>query len=284
MRRDKIVARILLIFSVTNAVLAAPAVVQQRRFVTDRAGVKSTSPGPSSLGSETGPPSESGYLPDFEGSPGPDTPPLLSDDSDTSSSLHLSSNFGTDRYYSDPLSESHFNSLTHSSVGSSSSSLHPAEAPVSQLENDPPSMSGAQQFNDPPPKSGTSELHNIPLATSGRPPSQDHDPTPASPEAAQLHKPPGSGDQPFHDDIHSSWQNWRPVTDIEQETDDKAKSKGFCGLFRCWNWHLPRSFELSPERYHGRRFFWGVRFCSLPSLFSQHLNQVTNILTYNLSQ
>jgi hypothetical protein len=36
MRRDKTFARILLIFSIANVVLAAPVVVRQRRFVTDR--------------------------------------------------------------------------------------------------------------------------------------------------------------------------------------------------------------------------------------------------------
>ena len=36
MRRDKTVARILLIFSIANVVLAAPALVRQRRLVTDR--------------------------------------------------------------------------------------------------------------------------------------------------------------------------------------------------------------------------------------------------------
>jgi hypothetical protein len=37
MRRDKTVARVLLIFSIASVVLAAPALVRQRRLVTDRA-------------------------------------------------------------------------------------------------------------------------------------------------------------------------------------------------------------------------------------------------------
>jgi hypothetical protein len=40
MRQDKTFARILLIFSIANVVLAAPAVVRQRRFVTDRTDVR----------------------------------------------------------------------------------------------------------------------------------------------------------------------------------------------------------------------------------------------------
>jgi hypothetical protein len=121
--------------------------------------------------------SGSGYFPDYEASPGPDTPPLLSDDSDTSSSFHLSSGFETDQYYVDQLSSSHFDSMTKSWDGSSSGIA--SVAPL--LDDDPPSASGSQQLNGPPP-------------TSGRPPSQDH-PTPES-EAAQWHNPlPGSGDQ-----------------------------------------------------------------------------------------
>ena len=232
MRRDKIVARILLIFSIANAVLAAPAVVRQRLF--DRAGDKSTDEPTPSLGSG------SGYLPDYEASPGPDTPPLLSDDSDTSSSFHLSSTFDTDKYYADQLSPSHFDSMTESWDGSSSAALHSAGVPESvapQLDDDPPSASGSQQLNDPTP-------------TSGRPPSQDH-PTPES-EAAQLHNPlPGSGDQPLHDDSLPWWHDYYPMTMpvIEEKEEDKVKSIGICGHgpFSCWesawDWDFSRSFE-----------------------------------------
>ena len=220
MRQDKIVARILLIFSIANAVLAAPGVVRQRLF--DRAGDKSTdeSESVSSLGSG------SGYLPDSEvpsdpeTSSGPETPPLLSNDDDTSSSIHSSPAFDTDHYYSDQLSESHFDSITESWDGWP---LHSGSAGVP--------ASGSQQLNDPPP-------------TSGRPPSQDH-PPPES-ETAQLHNPlPGSGDQPLHDDSLPWWHDYFPMTMpvIEEVEEDKVKSKGLCGLFNCLGWHFSRSFE-----------------------------------------
>jgi hypothetical protein len=208
MRRDKIVARILLIFSIANAVLAAPAVVRQRHL--DNAGDESADESTPSL--ESG----SGYLPDYEASPGPDRPPLStlsSDDSDTPSSFHSESDFDADQYYADQLSssESHFGSKAeswHSWDGSPSATLHSAGVPASvapQLDDDPPSASGSQQLNDPPP-------------TSGSPPSQGH-PTPES-EAAHYY----------------------PMTNVEEEAKDKVKSKGICGLF-CWDWHFSRSFE-----------------------------------------
>ena len=102
-----------------------------------------------------------------------------------------------------------------------------------QPDDDTPSMLGSQHSDDPPPRPETPELHDIPPATPGSPLSQDD--STSSSEAAQLHNDPpsGSGDQPLHDDMHSSWQNWLPVTEIEQEADDK-KLKGLCDLFKCW--------------------------------------------------
>ena len=224
MRRDKIVARILLIVSITNAVLAAPAVVRQRLF--DRAGDESTDESTPSLGSG------SGYIPDYEASPGPDTPRLStssSDDSDTPSSFHSSSDFDADQYYADQLSssESHFGSSSKTeSWDGLSATLHSAGVPES----------GSQQSNDPP-------------STPGSPPSQDH-PTPES-EAAQLHNPlPGSGDQPLHDDSLPWWHDYYFMTmPVVEEEEDKVKSIGICGHgpFSCWesawDWDFSRSFE-----------------------------------------
>ena len=298
MRRDKIVARILLIFSIANAVLAAPAVVRQGRFV-DRAGDESTDESTPSLGSG------SGYSPSYEASPAPDTAPLLTGDSDPTSSFHLPSDFDTDQYYSDqlssshfnsmddssdgvssgtshlpassdtsyspasvapqldddpssasgsqqlsdfdsdqyyldPLSSSHFNSMTESSDGLSSATSHSAASVTSQLEDDPPSVSGSQQLKDvdadqyhldqpqldgdPPSASGSQQLNDLPH-TSGSPPPQDH------PEAAQLHNPlPGPGDRPLYDDLLPSWHDF-PIKKVEREEEDKVKSKESCGLF-----------------------------------------------------
>jgi hypothetical protein len=233
MRQDKIVARIILIFSIANAVLAAPAVVRQRSL--DHAGDKSTDESVSSLGSG------SGYLPDSEVPSDPETssvetPSLISDDHDTSSSIHPPPAFDTDHYYSDQLSESHFDSPTEDSWDGS---LHSAGVPASgpQQLNDPPHTSGrppsqdrptleseAAQLHNPLPGSGDQPLHDNPLPwwhshypvnpiTSGSPLSQDH-PTPES-EAAQLHNPlPGSGNQPLYDDPNPWWRSYYPVRPI----------------------------------------------------------------------
>jgi hypothetical protein len=168
-----------------------------------------------------------GYLPDSDG---PVTPPLLSDDSDTSHYFDPSSDSDTDRSDSNALSDSYFDST----AGSSSGTFHQDFAPVSvapQSHDDPPSTSGAPQSNDPQPGSEARPLLD--------------EPTPAS-EAVQLHNDllPGSGNQPLHDGMH-------PVTEIKQEADDEVKSKGLCGLFRCWDWHVSRSFEWSRERIMG---------------------------------
>ena len=278
MHQGKTVARILLIFSIANFVLAAPAIVRQRRFITDRSD-----------------------------EPTDESTPLLAPISDASDS----------------------------SAESGLSSQARPQSPAVMQDLGPVSV--ASQLNDPASVSGASESHSVPPSMLGNPPSQDGLP-PAS-EAAPIHKGPssGTGAQPFFEDAHPSWHDFRPGTEIEEvaepdvhdihdvhnyQDDDyydydfgddikpnvdyddyEVKPKGLCGLrVHCWDWDFSevfsefkdlkwdtgftrwlriRSSELSPERDHGHRFSWGVR---LSSLSCRHLNHVTNILIYDLPQ
>jgi hypothetical protein len=139
-------------------------------------------------------------------------------------------------------------------------------------------LSVAPQLNDPAPVSGTSESHYVPPSTSGNPPSQD-DLQPAS-DSTQIHKDPLSGTeaQPFFEDSHPSWHDFRPGTEIEEvaapdvhdvpdvykdqdhdyhyfDFDDYIKSnfdndkeevkpKGLCGLrIHCWDWDFSEVFS-----------------------------------------
>ena len=315
MRRDKTVARILLIFSIANVVLAAPALVRQRRLVTDRGDDEpptdesqpdawpngpvrqnsvSYSYSASLSGSEPGSGLDSlgGYSDNED--PSPNSQPNLHQGSvpkPTSGSLNqdlvpvsgspeshdnLPPVSGGSRLQPAPYPSWLHTDEDHPSqweVGESSHTvpemlspvpgaqplhdeknpwwhdlyLHPGndidetsdygltrwrpwDSAFQHLDDDPPSMLGAQQSDDPPPKPGSSDLHNIPPPPLGSP-SSHYDPT----GTAQLHDYPllGPGDQPFHDGMHLSWQSWLPVTEIEKEADDK-KVKGLCDLFKCW--------------------------------------------------
>jgi len=177
MRLDKTFARILLIFSTANVVLAAPAVVRQRSFVTDR-----------------------------------------SDDESTDKST--------------PLLAKAIDSYHASQSSATSGSVPVAQGPAPSLDGsvhqDSVPVSVAPQLNDPAPGSGTLEFHfvpppYVPPPTLGNPPSQ-HD-LPLGSEATQLHKGPlpGSGSQPIPDDMHPSWYDWRPNTEIEEVVNPVQK-------------------------------------------------------------
>ena len=75
-----------------------------------------------------------------------------------------------------------------------------------------PLRSGAQpSYQALPPASEAAPLHDEPLP---------------GPGAAPLHNNPlsGSGAQPLHEDLHLSWQNYRPVTEIEQAPSSRLQS------------------------------------------------------------
>ena len=263
MRRKKTVARVLLIFFIANVVLAAPAVVRQRSLVTDvpddestdesmpslmtASDVSETSPPPSQAGSlhESPPGSEKDWTP---GSPvgslhqdgaEPAAPAGLHQDwiashaslSDVSLSQDLESPHDSDSalvpeapqlHY---VSPSYFSSPTSGTPpsqddprpGSGSPPLHNDDSlagPGAQpgIWKDVPLRSGAQpSYQTLPPASEAAPLHDEPLP---------------GPGAAPLHNNPlsGSGAQPLHEDLHPSWQNYRPVTEIEQVPSSRLQS------------------------------------------------------------
>ena len=144
MRWDKTFARILLLFSISNVVLAAPAVVRQGRFVTGRAGDDSTpllapnfDPSESSAtsGSVTqGPP------PEAAGSLHQDVAPALSVGSPA---------------VDDPAPVS----------GTSESHYHDASPPTT--------LGNPQSQDDAPPASEAAQLHKDPISWSGTQPLPD---------------------------------------------------------------------------------------------------------------
>jgi hypothetical protein len=166
----------------------------------------------------------------------------------------------------------------HDSALDSPSGLHQDSVPVSGA---PPSHGGLPQVL------GGLQLKDGPVQSSLHP---DWRPTAnwEVGESSSAHTvsgapeslPPKSGAQPWDEDL-LGWHDLNPATDIDQASTG-GESHG-----SAWSEveadvadeaaHLHRSFERSPERDHGHRFSWGVRFCSHPSLSSRHLNQVTNL-------
>ena len=263
MRQDKTFTQILLIFSIANVVLAAPAVMRQRRLVTDRSGDGSTDK----------------------------STPLLNDLIDSYSASQSSAASGSVAQASPPSSaESWHQDSAMASVAPQSNDPQPwsetSESHYAAPAYVPPFTSGNRDppsQHDPPPETEMQPLFgNQPQAS----------------EAAQLHddKLPASGAGPIFEDSHPSWHDFRPGTEIEVAEpdvhgvpdapkdkdedyffgfdDSEAKPKGLCGTnFHCWdwdhfsglfkdwpspldlsNWHPPRFFERSLEEDHGHRF------------------------------
>ena len=257
MRRGKIVAQILLIFSIASVVLAAHAIVRQRSLITDGSNDESTD----------------------ESMPSQDT---ASHESETSSGLGW-------------VSESPAWSEHDSVPGSQSGSLHqdgmepaasppPANhdiyvAPVSvppQLHDNLQSGLGAAPLHNDPP-SGPGDAH--PSLKNWHPVmgvEQEASPR-LQPEALEASRVSESS-------FGSGWAELLAAIaeDEAKEAEDKVKPpKGLCGL-RCWM-QFPRSVEWSPERDHGHRFSWGVCFCSLPPVLLPASKPAHN-LTYDLFQ
>jgi len=246
MRRDKTLARIILIFSIASLVLAAPAVVRQRHLVTDRSDDESTdglTPFPT---------------PDSSAMSGsvPQAPPPLSEHEPPDESVHQDFLSQASR-----LGAPQLNGLSSMSGAPSSQDDLPAGSGAPLLHGDSlPAPEVAQLQNDLPSVSGAALLHN------------------------EL--PSGSGAQPLYEDRHPSWDDWKPNTEIEpapsshpppsrvfdwaeviasaiaeaaaKEAEDHVKAAKrpkwlkSC-FFRCLIPH-PRSFKSSPGRNHGHHF------------------------------
>jgi hypothetical protein len=232
---DKTVVRILLIFSIANIVLTAPALVRQRRLVTDRADDEPTDESEKAPGSLAEPVRKDEVV--------PATPP--SGWSPTESEQSLS-----DSELLDWLN----NFLGEGFPPNSPSCIHHDPVPMplsSSLHQDLVPVSGAPESHDDLTRTPPSPWG---LHTTERPPGQLEVGESSRIESGTLGgSPPASGAQPllddknpWHDDTTLWWHDLSPITDVER--------------------HFHRSFEWSSERERGHRFSWGVRFCSLPSL------------------
>ena len=239
MRRDKTLARILFIFSIANVILAAPTLVRQTRFVTDRSGEEPTDGSTPLLAPNSGAPESSAGSSWASQVPPPSQAESLDQDS-TSLSVAPQSN---DPQRASGKSESHY--------------VPPPYAP--------------------PPTSGNPSSQNDPPLGSEAQPLLDH--TPPASEAAQLHSnpSPGTGAQPFFKDSHPSWHDFRPgtTTEIEEVAEpnfhngpdvpnfhdyedhdyyfgfddpnhdiykDEVKPKRLCGIIHCWDWDFSQVF------------------------------------------
>ena len=335
MRQDKTVARILLIFSIANVVLAAPASVRQRRLVTDGSDDEpmdqpGQAPGPlaGSL------PAESEQDGKLASSDGPlyqhlenyfDLPSAAGSEhdgklasSDGPLYQHLESYFDLP-----PASGSLYASAAGSEQNWRPASLDGTahQGWVSQPNSPPRLPSGwPSDYDSALAPDSLSGLHQYSVPVSGAPPSHDDlsqafgglrlkdGPVPSLPhtdwrptsnwemgESSSAHTGSGapessvlkSGVQPWDEDM-LGWHNLNPAMDIDQaSTGGKSQESAWSEVeadVADEVAHLHRSFERSPERDHGHHFSWGVRFCSLPSFSCRHLNQIIDVLTYDLPQ
>ena len=233
MRLDKTFARILLIFSIAGVILAAPALVQQRRLVTDRSGGESTDqpkplPAPDSDMFESslgwgGPPKRL--------KTSPPSPAVVQDLGPVSVTPQLN----------DPASVS------------GTSELH--SVPPSMLGNPPsqdylqPASEAAPILKDP--QSGTGAQ---PVFEDSHPSWQDFRP---QTEIEEVAGPNVHDDHPANVDDHNDHfydpHSYETVDYNDLiKLEDKVKTKEYC--FVCWDWHFSRSFEWGPKRKYGQYF------------------------------
>jgi hypothetical protein len=253
MRQDKTFTRILLIFSIASVVLAGPAVVRQRRLVTDRSGSDASSDDGSTDGSR----------------------PLLDKVIDSYSTSQSPATLGSVAQAPPPSPAGPGSLDQDSAPGSGTSELHhvppPYVPPFTSGNRDPPS-----QPNAPP------EVEMQPLGGNQPPASESGDeslPDDAHP-SWHYYSPNteieevGESEPDVHNvpDVNKEDDHYYDIDLMKQfldHEDDEVKPKTFCGVTsHCWNvfsnlpsfwdpsgWqHLPRSFEWSPERDHGHRF------------------------------
>ena len=192
MCRNKTVARILLIFSIANVVLAAPPLVQQRRFVKDRADDEPTDDSVQAPGLPAEPVYRDGVV--------PATPPSV----------------GSPARSEQSLSDSMLDWLD-GMLGEDTSPVLPLR-PDYMLE--PPS-GVPESHDDLPLVSGGPGLHNDRfqwwLHTTERPPAKWEEGESSSriDSGAPEMLPSTSRVQPLHDDTTPWSHDLNPVTDIE---------------------------------------------------------------------
>ena len=228
MRRDKTVARVLLIFSIASVVLAAPALLRQRRLVTDRADDEPMDDSEQAHGLLAEPVHQNGVL--------PVAPPSESVGSPAWSELSLSDSMldwleGLNEH-SPPISPLHPDYYT-------------LEPPSGLLHQDLVPISGASEsHSDVPLVSGGPGSHGVPLPwwlhTAERPPSQSEVGESSSHlESEALGGGGGlalaSGAQPLHD--------LNPVTDIEQAATRLGSWGSDGSAWSADDMHFHRSLE-----------------------------------------
>ena len=288
MRQNKTVARILLVFSIANLVLAAPAGVRQRGLVTN---------GPDDDSADGS--MHQFFMPESSGSGSSQLNDPLPTPGSTPLQDELPAGSGAPPLHGDSL------------PASEAAQLHnnpPQASEAAQLHDDPPSGPGAAPFpKDSPSGSGAQPLYEgLHPSWHSWTPVTEIEELPSSPlksKAPSIEWPPISPPFRWPEEAlraskgsGGSSSGWTEALAAAAEAEAKeaieAKDhvkppkgklpKGFCGLVSRCLMPYRRSFEWSLERELGHRFFWDVRFCSLPSLPCGHLNQPN--LTFGLLQ
>ena len=240
MRRDKTVARILLVLSVVHVAVAAPAVA--RRSSLDVAGSSTPALEKRIKSDDEGmldsfPLRHPGSVVSMNPEPYSDSESVTSSDPEQGSGpssryLEEPTDFESDRYYLAPDwtgDESQY--LTKSGPGSSSAQYDPApmsatpptqgeSAPVSAApsthDDSVPKSATPLTHHDPPLVFGTSPTHGDSQPASITPPTHDGS-SPVSPTPPTHHGPPSvSGNSPSHDDL--------PPASITSPTHDDPSS------------------------------------------------------------
>ena len=247
MRRDKTIARILLIFSIANVVLAAPALVRQRGLVTDGSNDKPTDEPGQAPGSPAGSEQDGKLAP----SDGPlyqhlesyfDSPSAAGSEQDGK----LASSDGPlyqhlESYFDHPPSAA--GSLYASPAESLYASADESEQDGKLASSDRPSYQYLESYFNLPSSAGSlyaspaESLHASPAgslyasaAGSEQGWSPDHDAVPGSPPGLHQDSGPVSGAPPSHDDLPQSFgglhlkdgpfpfwphTDWRPTSNWE---------------------------------------------------------------------
>ena len=212
MRRDKTFARIFLIFSIASVVLAAPAVVRQRRFVTDRAGEESTDELTLLLAPNSDPSESSGSSGSVTQGPPPAAAGSRHQDLAPASVVSQ---------LNDPASVS----------GTSESHYVP-----------PPTLGNPPSQDDVSSASELAQLHEVPLSGSGTQPLPDYThpswygwrPVTEIEEVAEPDVPDVQVDD-FHDHIYEDFNDHYEAYLYRTALKEKEKLKEYC--FLCWDWH-----------------------------------------------
>jgi hypothetical protein len=256
MRLDKTFVRILFIFSIASVVLAAPALVRQRRFVTDRS--DESTPLLASDFDSDGAESSATSGPVTQASPPSSAGAMHQDSAPVSVAPQLN----------DPQPVSGASELHH---------VTPSTLGDPPSQDDAPSTSAAAQLkNDPLPESGSQPLYgDMHPSWHGWSPVTEIEEV-AEPDVHDVHDVQDvHKDQYYDDDYHYFDLNDDEIklnfANDNLNDNDEVKPKTLCGLgYGCWDWtdffkdatwdaghtrwRRTRSFQRSPERDHGHRF------------------------------